>query len=649
MISDSRDRPGAPGAATVAVLAAFLVGVGAVGMSSVLSSATLRVLLAVVLIVVGVVVTRLANHPPAVVLGERVLRGIGTSLVVLGAYLLGLAMLTASAVASGPSPGVVVLLVYGTPAMALLAVATTTRMRVWAAGAGALVPMLAVLLLATAGVGAAPVSVTMLVAALLLAVVVLRAPTTSTWGDLASAAAAMSASFAFGAGASPFGFLGTTQLGGAVGESARAGLTAGAQAAVVGGALLVAVVVLVMAVLRHDLVAGVLVGSMFAMPPVLLQATSPIGDETRVVLAAVPALVVLLAIVALRSYRLRRALVSLPRPTRDAEAEGPSDATSAAACAVAVAAAAVVFVTLVMPVLGWDLRTQGSVAILALVAAGALAYWLPGTPGAAAAVVAMLGLALASPWDRLLTGGSVQSMSVERAAAGTIDLVLAGVLVWLLVRRHARVPVYAAAAYLLAASTAAFLGSLLFDPLNPSPFGGEWGSVLIVALPLVLLALPAAVAAFGPHPAVGQTVGAVALAAAGFLPMKVLVGEFATGPGGYAMQASLGPLTPTDQLGASTTLREVTGPALVAVIVLVLLAFVLAASLARRPSAPLAAAVTLLLLSAVQASLLTALSQWSANEAETLGWTLGAVALLAALAATILALVAARQHRSEPT
>ena len=634
MISDSRDRPNALGAATVAVLAAFLVGAGAVGVSSVLSSALLRVLLALALIVVGWAVARAADEP----LGEQLLRGIGTSLAVLGAYLLGLAMLTATA---DPSPVTVVLLVYGTPALALLTVAATTGMRAWASGAGAILPMLAVLLLATAGVGVRPISVTMLVAAVLLAAVAVRARKDSVWGDAASAAAAMSASFAFGAGASPFGALGATQLGGAVGEGSSPG---GAQAAVVGGAFLVAVVVLVVAVLRHDLAGGVLVGSMFAMPPVLLQATSAIDTGTRAVLVAVPVLVVLSAVVALRSYRLRRAFLSLVGATR--EHDGPDDATSAAACAVAVAAAAVVFVTLVMPVLGWDLRAQGTIALLVLVAAAALAYWLTGTPGAAASVVALLGLALASPWDRLLTGGSVQSMSVERAAAGTIDLVLAGVLVWLLVRRHPRVGVYAAAAYLLAASMAAFLGSLLFEPLNPSPFGGEWGSVLIVALPLVLLALPAAAVAFGRHAATGQTVGAVVLAAGGFLPMKVLVGEFASGPGGYAMQASLGPLTPTDQLGASTTLRDVTGPALVAVIVLVLIAFVLAASLARRPSAPLAAAVALVLLAAVQTSLLTALSEWSADEAETLGWVLGAVALVAALVAAGLGLATARRERS---
>ena len=82
---------------------------------------------------------------------------------------------------------------------------------------------------------------------------------------------------------------------------------------------------------------------------------------------------------------------------------------------------------------------------------------------------------------------------------------------------------------------------------------------------------------------------------------------------------------------------------MVAVIAMVLVALVLAASLARRPHAPLAAAITLLLLSTVQASLLTALSLWSADEAETLGWVLGGTALVAAVVAAAVTAAAARR------
>ncbi|HEX2130623.1 MAG TPA: hypothetical protein VHH15_03620 [Actinophytocola sp.] len=184
MIPNSQDRPAAPAAAAVVVVAAFVVGVGAVGASSVLASAWLRVLLALALVAAGWAVARAADSSA---LGDRLLRGIGTSFAVLGAYLLGLALLTA---AVPSSPVAVVLLVYGIPALALLA-AATTGMRAWSAGAGAIQPMLAVLLLATAGVGAAAVSVTMLVVAALLAVVVVRVPASSPWAGVASAAPAM--------------------------------------------------------------------------------------------------------------------------------------------------------------------------------------------------------------------------------------------------------------------------------------------------------------------------------------------------------------------------------------------------------------------------------------------------------------------------
>ncbi|GAB3449661.1 hypothetical protein [Actinophytocola sediminis] len=712
MTSDTRDRQDAPAAAIVTVLAAFVVGVGAVGASSVLSSAALRVLLALALIGVGWAVTTLASDrsdSAASVLGERVLRGIGTSLVVLGAYLLGLAVLTASVPdelgESGPSAVTVVLLVYGIPALALLAV-VTTRMRVWAVGVGVILPMLLALLLGVAEVGPDAVSITMLVLSTVLTAIVLRAPAVSSWGDVASAAAAMSASFAFGAGTSPFGSLGTTQFGGTATVDG-AGLTGGAQAVVTGLALVVGVVLLVLAVLRRDLASGVLVGSMFAMPPVLMQLGMTMGTwqrSTQVALIAVPALVALIAMVALRSYRFRRVLVSLPRALREpaphtspspatatqtgpadgsplpantpddqnpvpgsagsgtepalGSAAGPvtesgtgpaaiSDAVTAAAFAVVLAAAAVVFVVLAMPVLSWDMRLQGVVALLVLVGVGALAHWLPGTAGAAAAVVALLGLALASPWARLLTSGVVGIDSGALVVIGVLDLVAACALVWLLVRRHRRTSVVAASAYLLLGSMAAFLGSLLYAPVVRGGPGAQylsdWQPVLIVALPLLLLAIPAAVLAFGRWASASQAVGAVVLAAGGFLPMKVLSGEFVDGDAGYALQASLSPLTPTDWLGASFALRTVTGPVLVAVIALVLVGFVLVASLAGRPFAPLAAAVSLLLLAAVQASLLTALSEWSADEAETLGWALGAGALAAALIAVIVGGRAARR------
>ncbi|OLF15070.1 hypothetical protein [Actinophytocola xanthii] len=620
-----------PAAARVAVVATFLVGVGAVGASSVLSSAGARVVLSLAVIAVGWGIARRAEESPV---GERVVRATGTSLAVLGAYLFGLALVTAS-VGSGPaavapSPTMVVLLVYGFPTLALL-LATATGMRAWASGAGAILPMLAVLLLAASGASAGLVAVLMLGVAVVLLWPAVRTPAHSVPGNLAGAAAAMAASFAFGAGSSPFGSLGTTQLGAAETEDTGGALSGGPQAAVVAGALLVAVVLLVAAVLRRDLATGVLAGSLFATPPLALVADPVVADwplAVRIVLVAVPLVVALAAAIATRTPPLRTA-------------------SARAWCAVVVAGAAVALLTLGLPVLGWAPVAQGAVSLVVLVGVVALAYWLPGLPGAAAAVVALLGLAWASPWFPLL-GGGLGMDTGTRPLIGALDVGAAAVVVWLLLRRHPRVGVFAASAYSLAASLAAFFGLLLFDPGyfggTTGPFPGEWAPVLVVGLPLLLLVLPAAALAFGRWAATAQAVGAVALAAAGFVPLKVMAaGIGGSGVDGYGARLALQPLTPTDWLMTSSTLSEVSGTAAVALLLVVLAALVLAASLAGRPSAPLAAAIALVLLATVQAALLTALAEWSADEAETLGWVLGAAALVAGAVAWLSVRVAERR------
>jgi hypothetical protein len=707
-------RPDAPIAAAVVVVAAMLGGAGALAVSSVLSSDVVRLVIAAVLLVGGWLVARPAGdrqHPVTLALGSHVLRGIGTSYAVLGAYLGGLALLTASVPDAplageyaGPSPTAVILLVYGLPALALLAVATT-GMRAWTAGAGAILPMVVVLLMATAGAGAAAISVTMLVVAVALVVVVVRAAAWPAWADLASAAAAMATSFAFGAGTSPFGSLGATQLVGAAGTAPPGRLPTGALVVVLAGSLLLATILLLVAVARRDVAGGVLVGTIFAMPPVLLGTWVPSENrwpaEAIVALAGVPAVVALTAMIAIRIPRFRDTLVAI-LPTRPAEraADEPdseefdgdepdggefdggefdgaeltggeihsgeihsgeldsgepadvprplSGALAAAACAVTVAAAAVVFVVLAMPVFGWPAWVQGAVALLVLVAAGALGYWLPANPGAAGSVVALLGLGLASPWARLLAGTWASASQTERIITGVLDLGAAVALAWFLVRRHPRPGVFAAAAYTLAGSAAAFLGPLLFNAdyftTGAPPFGSELAPVAIVALPLLLLGLAAAVAVFRGRLAAGQAVGAVAVAAAGFLPLKILVGRFTGGTvDGYAMQVTLNPFTPTDWLQTSTAFREVTGPVLVAVLVMVLLALVLATSLASRPSAALAAAVALLLLATVQSSLLTVLASGSTDDAELLGQVLGGLAALTVVIGVATAFTAARR------
>ncbi len=512
-------RPDAPIAAAVVVVAALLGGAGALAVSSVLSSDIVRLLIAGVLLVGGWLIARPAGdpeHPVTLALGSPVLRGIGTSYAVLGAYLGGLALLTASVPDTplageytGPSPTAVILLVYGLPALALLAVATT-GMRAWTAAAGAILPMVVVLLMATAGAGAAAISVTMLVVAVALVIVVVRAAAWSAWADLASAAAAMATSFAFGAGTSPFGSLGATQLVGAAGTAPPGRLPTGALVAVLAGSLLLATILLLVAVARRDVAGGVLVGTVFAMPPVLLGTWLPPENrwpaEAIVALAGVPALVALTAMIAIRIPRFRDRLIAIlpiraPEPPADEpvsdeldrddldrdepDSEEPADAPrplsgalAAAACAVTVAAAAVVFVVLAMPVFGWPAVGAGRRRARRPRRGRGTRLLAPGHPGRGGAVVALLGLGLASPWARLLAGTWASASQTERIITGVLDLGAAAALAWFLVRRHPRPGVFAAAAYTLAGSAAAFLGRCCSTPTTsppaPRPSAASW-------------------------------------------------------------------------------------------------------------------------------------------------------------------------------
>jgi hypothetical protein len=75
------------------------------------------------------------------------------------------------------------------------------------------------------------------------------------------------------------------------------------------------------------------------------------------------------------------------------------------------------------------------------------------------------------------------------------------------------------------------------------------------------------------------------------------------------------------------------------------LALVLATSLATRASAPLAGAVALLLLAAVQASLLSVLDTGGVEDAELLGQVLGGFAAVIAVVALATAVAATRRER----
>jgi hypothetical protein len=269
-----------------------------------------------------------------------------------------------------------------------------TGPRIWLSGAGALIAL------------AVPDS---LVLAVVLTLVVVFASERAWWGDLAGAAA---------------------------------GVALLAQPSVVAAAS--AAVLLMIAVVRRDLVAGLLAAAVLIVP-------APAHAWPL-------AVVVLVALVAIRVPRVRAAVTRLPalRGTRPAHA---------AAGAAAVAASGLVAIALQLPY-GW-------LTLVAVLVAGALGHWLPAPAGPALAVVALVGLGVEQPFGLF--------------ALAAVPLLF----------RHPTPPVFAAAAFL----------ALRVLPLDP------FVSVLLIGA-------VAAVFAFGRKtgPA-GQAMGAVVLGAVALGPV----------------------------------------------------------------------------------------------------------------------------------
>jgi len=484
-------EPERPFAAASAVLAAFALGAAVTAAFELLGNDAVRVLLALFVAGVGLGVLAVrADHEWTRAFGRPVLRGVGVGLVVLGAYLAGGAF-------GLPSPYVVALV-----ALALLA----TRAL---ASFGVLAPIVVALLMVAASAGQTAVSLTMLVVAVVGVVVVLAAPAGAAWGDLAGATAGMAVTVAVG--------LGTSSLV-VAGVSAR--LPRQPSGGILVAIVVVAAVLLMVAMVRRDLVSGLLAGSVLVVSP------------ESVALAVVSATVAVVALLAVRVPAVRSALVGVPAALRPSR---PSDAAATAACAV-VAATALVLAALAL----------GNVLLIvfALVVAGALAYFLPGSHGAALSVVTLVALLLA----------------LRDVSSGLVALAIAVAVALPLLRRHPRPPVFAAAAYLLLG----VLGQLLDLP------SAGWFVVLL--LPLLLVGVPAAVLALrGPHVAVGQALGTLVLAMSAVL---------------LAGRTGALTLAPTD----SYHLRALGTPAAIVALTVMVLALVLVVSTARRPSPALAVA-----------------------------------------------------------
>jgi hypothetical protein len=452
-----------------AVSAALVFGMAVLIGSSSVPAPGAGALIAVAVAAVGAGLSLL----PGVPLG----RAIGTGLLVFGVHLLGVAL---TGVAAPRDRAGVALLLTGLTALAALGLAVT-RMRVWLVVAGVLVPVTAVAAFVPAGAGRTGVSAALLVVAVLFTAVVVAAPRGAAWGDLAGAAAATAATFAFGAGSAPVGALFRLPWVAFEAGPPPHGLAA--------AAFLVAVVLVLLAVARRDPATGLLAA---------LVVTQPAATSAPVVLPVlVPVAVV--ALVAVRVPAVRSALAAVPVALR----RGSPPAARAAAWAAAVAAAALVAATLPFP---------GVPALVALVVAGPLAHFLPTGAGSALAVVAMVGLALARPWHHLVA---------EAGVAGALAFLTAVAAIWPLTRRHPTPAVLAAAAYLLLV-------------VLPRAVVLDGAPVVALLFPLVLLGVPSAVLAVRPRTAPGaQAVGAVVLGAAVLLPAAV------------SRPVASGPLVPT--------------------------------------------------------------------------------------------------------
>jgi hypothetical protein len=569
MTWDLRALPAAP-------IAALLFGAAGTTALLAVSEGIATLLVAVVVAIVGVAVAAI----PAV-------RGAGVGLTVLGAHLVGVAVVAVAGVAP-----ILYALAYGLPMIAMVVFAVRGVLAC-ATGAGLLLPVV-VLIGATSGTVAVAdttsLAVGMLVGAVVLTVVVVVAPDRAWWGHLAGAAAATSATVAFGMGGSPVEALITFRW--------PAVATPAGQIAIMTGALAVAAVLVMVAAIRRDVVTGLVAATVFAAP--VLDAVTgavtgrPAPAPTHIAMAVPLAVVIVVAVLAVRLYPLRGWLAEAPGALRG---RTPTSATTAAAAAAVVACALVAFTVQALPALGVGGSPQGAMILAALLVAGALAHFLPAPAGAATAVVTLVGFAVTWPWARLVASPGVTVL---------VEVATTVVVVGVLVRRHPQPAVFAAAAYLVIGTLARLLG-----------YAGAWPFAVLV-LPLLLVGLPAALLAWQERTArVALAVGAVVLGAAMYLPMKLFLIAYVDGE-------TFDPFVPTDAVATAVDVREFGWRV---VLVLGLLALVLVASVVRRPSTALVVTAALLVYCAsrVSGSLVTELA--------VLAWVLGALAVASAVLA----------------
>ncbi len=574
MTGDPVAAPTRPFAPALATLAALVLGAAVMTASAVLANNTVRLLMSIGVVAVGVAVFVLGRRPGG--FGRPVLRGAGTGLVAYGTHLFAIALTVATDLLRTSGPGLIALVLYGLPAIVALALATT-GMRVWTGAAGVLVPSAGALLVGLMTDGRTVVAILMLVLTVVLTAVVVAAPAGAAWGDLAGAAAGTAAAYAYGGGVATIGALVQLRVPTADVVDGYWGLPPDGVLTVCGyGAVLAATVLLMVAAVRRDPATGLLAAA------VGISGFPGPGEP----FVWVPLVVFAVALVALRVPAVRAALAAVPAVLRERR---PSGATAAAACAVVAGGALVVFAWRGLGELDVSWRLTGVLTAVALLVAGALAYFLPGAPGAALAVVALAATALTRPWAHLLLGGPDEPGT---GVLGLVELATTVAVGWALVRRHSRPTVWAAAAYLLLSVLPDVLAPLLGLAGDQSP--EPTGHAVVLLLPLVLVGLLAgALAWWDRAPARCHAVGAVVLAAALLLPLKVTTATARQDMWVDQRTSPLDALTPTDGWYSASHLGA--GGAVTAVILtLVGLALALVMSVARRPATPLAVAGVLL-------------------------------------------------------
>ncbi|WP_092776559.1 hypothetical protein [Actinokineospora terrae] len=531
--------------------------------------------------------------------GAEVARGVGTSLVLLGAYLLGPVLVSSAKPdqsdtgATPLSPMVVVVLTF-LPVLAFLLNFAAQGMRAAVVGVGIVVPTAIVTAMVAAEASRLAVALTMLVLALLAVGVVVRSGPDSPWSTVGITAGALAATAAVGTGLMPLGLI----TGSGLGRGANRHLPPGVLIVTLVAGLGLAALFGVIAMLRRDAAGGLVVGCAVAVPPLALLIRPPRGG-VEVVLALVPAAVVVLAVLGILLRPALAAASWLAGWLR------PGGGTTPGALAAVAGTAAVSFTTQALPVLGWSYWVQGSVTLVVCAGATVLAIRLPGVPGAVLAGVVLVGLALTKPVSQLFLLNERSGLSPLSLAAA-VGLVVAAGAAWALVRAHRRPGVVAAATYLLVGQVA----FVLWWAHMPAGFGPGvpiTGAtpVLVLLAPVVLAGVVGLVLVQRGALAHGQAVLAVALGVIGFSMLATLGGAFGRVESRDALRG-LAPLTPTDTWGASRMIDEESPWALWGAVAALLLVVAAALTTVRRPSAAVTAGVVLAGLFTAEVALVTA-------------------------------------------